>query len=89
MKQQDCAVYTRLQTRLREQKKKVFIVVSDLSVAGAGRWGGAVRTFLRFFAQRAQALKKLEYEVEIVGLIFGEGSPDIGAAKIPHDSWVV
>jgi len=73
MKQQDCAART-----LRERKKKVSIVVSDLSVAGAGRWGGAVRTFLL-----AQALKKLEYEVEIVGFIFGEGSPDIGAAKIP------
>jgi len=59
-------------------KKKVSIVVSDLSVAGAGRWGGAVRTFLL-----ASALQKLDREVEIVGFLFGEASRDIAAAKIP------
>jgi len=54
------------------------IVVSDLSVAGAGRWGGAVRTFLL-----AEALQKLEHEVEIVGFLFGEASRNMAAAKIP------
>ncbi|MBK4729557.1 glycosyltransferase family 4 protein [Oxynema sp. CENA135] len=50
--------------------KKVSIVVSDLSVRGAGRWGGAVRPFLL-----ARVLQKLDYEVEIVGFLFGEKPP--------------
>lgn len=41
---------------------KVSIVVGDLSSSGAGRWGGAVRPFLL-----AQALKKINCEIEIVG----------------------
>lgn len=45
-------------------KSKVSIVVSDLSSSGSGRWGGAVRPFLIY-----QALKKLKYEVEIVGFV--------------------
>ncbi|HEY9803410.1 MAG TPA: glycosyltransferase family 4 protein [Leptolyngbyaceae cyanobacterium] len=49
---------------------KVSIVVSDLSSAGAGRWGGgSVRSFLL-----AQALQKLNYEVEILGFVFGEAA---------------
>jgi len=43
-----------------------------------GRWGGAVRTFLL-----AEALQKLEHEVEIVGFLFGEAPRDLAAAKIP------
>lgn len=46
---------------------KISLVVSDLSRKGAGRWGGAVRTFLL-----AQALRKLNYEVEVVGFVFDE-----------------
>jgi glycosyltransferase involved in cell wall biosynthesis len=41
---------------------KISLVVSDLSKSGAGRWGGAVRPFLL-----AQALRKLNCEVKIVG----------------------
>ncbi|MEJ1933209.1 glycosyltransferase family 4 protein [Nostoc sp. NIES-2111] len=49
---------------------KVSIIVSDLSSAGAGRWGGgSVRSFLL-----AQALQKLNYEVEILGFVFGEAA---------------
>ncbi len=51
-----------------KKQPKVSIVVSDLSSAGAGRWGGGgVRSFLL-----AQALQKLEYQVEIVGFVFGD-----------------
>ncbi|BAZ38181.1 group 1 glycosyl transferase [Calothrix sp. NIES-4101] len=46
---------------------KISILVSDLSSAGAGRWGGAVRSFLL-----AQALRKLDYQVEILGFVFGD-----------------
>ncbi|WP_413198656.1 glycosyltransferase family 4 protein [Nostoc piscinale] len=47
---------------------KVSILVSDLSSAGAGRWGGGgVRSFLI-----AQALQKLDYQVEILGFNFGD-----------------
>ncbi|MDY6785798.1 MAG: glycosyltransferase family 4 protein [Cyanobacteriota bacterium] len=57
---------------------KVSILVSDLSKSGAGRWGGAVRTFLL-----AQALKKLNYEVEILGFVFGDDQPDLSASGFP------
>ena len=51
-----------------KKQLKVSIVVSDLSSAGAGRWGGGgVRSFLL-----AQALQKLDYQVEILGFIFGD-----------------
>ncbi|WP_066426411.1 glycosyltransferase family 4 protein [Anabaena sp. 4-3] len=56
--------------KLQENKSqlKISIVVSDLSIAGAGRWGGgSVRSFLL-----AQALQKLNYQVEILGFVFGE-----------------
>ncbi len=57
-----------------KKQPKVSIVVSDLSSAGAGRWGGGgVRSFLL-----AQALQKLEYQVEILGFVFGD-SPAVNA----------
>jgi glycosyltransferase involved in cell wall biosynthesis len=54
------------------KKTKISIVVSDLSSSGSGRWGGAVRPFLL-----AQALKKLDYDVEIVGVAFNSDSNTI------------
>ncbi|WP_144051228.1 glycosyltransferase family 4 protein [Calothrix sp. PCC 7507] len=58
---------------------KVSIIVSDLSSAGAGRWGGGgVRSFLL-----AQALQKLAYEVEILGFVFGDESAAISQSDIP------
>ncbi|WP_017303409.1 glycosyltransferase family 4 protein [Spirulina subsalsa] len=53
------------------KKLKISIIVSDISTSGAGRWGGAVRTFLL-----AQALEKLGHEVEILGFVFGDNFPD-------------
>lgn len=53
-----------------KSRLKVSIVVSDLSSAGAGRWGGgSVRSFLL-----AQALQRLNYQVEILGFVFGEAA---------------
>jgi glycosyltransferase involved in cell wall biosynthesis len=58
---------------------KVSIIVSDLSSSGAGRWGGGgVRSFLL-----AQALQQLEYEVEILGFVFGEQSTAISHTSFP------
>lgn len=57
---------------------KVSILVSDLSKSGAGRWGGGVRAFLL-----AQALKKLNYEVEILGFVFGNDAPDLASLSFP------
>jgi glycosyltransferase involved in cell wall biosynthesis len=54
-----------------KQTKRVSILVSDLSKSGAGRWGGAVRTFLL-----AQAIELLGYEVEVAGFVFGDEPPD-------------
>ncbi|MEM9923594.1 MAG: glycosyltransferase family 4 protein [Cyanobacteria bacterium P01_D01_bin.50] len=49
-----------------KKKLKVSILISDLSVTGEGRWGGGgVRSFLL-----AQALQKLECQVEILGFVF-------------------
>jgi glycosyltransferase involved in cell wall biosynthesis len=45
-----------------KQRLKISLVVSDLSKSGAGRWGGAVRPFLL-----AQALRRLDCEVKIIG----------------------
>ena len=59
-------------------KLKVSIVVSDLSSSGAGRWGGAVRPFLL-----AQALRQLNYEVEMLGVAFGDEPVAIADTKIP------
>ncbi|MBR8828869.1 MAG: glycosyltransferase [Gomphosphaeria aponina SAG 52.96 = DSM 107014] len=56
---------------------KISLIVSDLSSSGAGRWGGGVRPFLL-----AQALKKLNYQVEIVGLAFNSDTPPIYAPGI-------
>jgi len=59
-------------------KSKVSLVVSDLSSSGSGRWGGAVRPFLLY-----QALKKLNYEVEIVGFIPSDNLEPIPLTDIP------
>ena len=51
---------------MQSKKTKISIVVSDLSSTGEGRWGtGGSRCFLL-----AQALQKLEYQVEILGFVF-------------------
>ncbi len=61
---------------------KISIIVSDLSSAGSGRWGGAVRPFLL-----GQALKKLGHQVTIFGLGFSGETPqfsgDIPIVYIP------
>ncbi|MGK7877261.1 MAG: glycosyltransferase family 4 protein [Xenococcaceae cyanobacterium] len=57
--------------------EKISLIVSDLSSSGSGRWGGAVRPFLL-----AQALRKLDYEVEILGLAFNSDAPTIYAPEI-------
>jgi glycosyltransferase involved in cell wall biosynthesis len=63
---------------------KVSILVSDLSSAGAGRWGGGgVRSFLL-----AQALQKLQYQVEILGFVFGNEPAVIPQSEIPVSSFV-
>ena len=59
-------------------KLKVSLVVSDLSSSGAGRWGGGVRPFLL-----AQALRKLDYEVEMLGVAFGDKATAIANSQIP------
>ena len=59
-------------------KLKVSIVVSDLSSSGAGRWGGGVRPFLL-----AQALRLLDYEVEMLGIAFGDEAEAIANSTIP------
>jgi glycosyltransferase involved in cell wall biosynthesis len=62
----------------KKTRLKVSLIVSDLSKAGAGRWeGGGVRSFLL-----AQALQKLQYEVEIAGFVFGNEEEVIFDAKI-------
>jgi glycosyltransferase involved in cell wall biosynthesis len=64
---------------LKKQKKLKFsILVSDLSSVGAGRWGGAVRSFLL-----AQALQKIQYEVEILGFDFSHESAIKHSSEIP------
>jgi hypothetical protein len=66
----------------KKSKLKVSLVVSDLSSAGAGRWGGGVRSFLL-----AQALQKLNYQVEILGFVFGEEAGGISQSEIPITSF--
>ncbi|MBE9166875.1 glycosyltransferase family 4 protein [Pleurocapsales cyanobacterium LEGE 06147] len=61
-----------------EQQLKVSLVVSDLSSSGAGRWGGAVRPFLL-----AQALRILNYQVEMLGIAFGEEACAIATPEFP------
>ncbi|NJO60777.1 MAG: glycosyltransferase family 4 protein, partial [Richelia sp. RM2_1_2] len=61
-----------------KKQPKISIIVSDLSSAGAGRWGGGgVRSFLL-----AQALRKLEYQVEILGFVFGDQPAVISQSEI-------
>ncbi|MBK1987206.1 glycosyltransferase family 4 protein [Sphaerospermopsis aphanizomenoides BCCUSP55] len=63
---------------------KISILVSDLSSAGAGRWGGgSVRSFLL-----AQALQKLNYQVEILGFVFGEAAAIIPQSEIQVNHFV-
>lgn len=61
----------------------VTLLVSDLSLSGAGRWGGAVRVFLL-----KQAIEALGYCVEVVGFTFGEsgvkGVKAIAAREYPE-----
>ncbi|KYC41986.1 glycosyl transferase group 1 [Scytonema hofmannii PCC 7110] len=64
---------------LKNKKQlKVSILVSDLSSAGAGRWGGAVRSFLL-----AQALQKNQFQVEILGFDFSNDSATKEPSEIP------
>jgi glycosyltransferase involved in cell wall biosynthesis len=55
-----------------KQTLKVSLIVSDLSGSGAGRWGGGVRPFLL-----AQALRQLNYQVELLGVAFGKDAPPV------------
>lgn len=56
-------------------KPKISVLVSDLSKKGAGRWGGGgVRPFLL-----SQVLKRLNYDVEILGFIFDD-EPNVKAS---------
>lgn len=61
-----------------KQKTKISIVVSDLSRSGSGRWGGAVRPFLI-----AQALRKLNYHVELVGVAYNYDTDAIPDTDLP------
>ncbi|MDB9312348.1 glycosyltransferase family 4 protein [Spirulina sp. CS-785/01] len=54
---------------------KISLLVHDLSVSGAARWGGN-RPFLLY-----QALKQLGHEVQILGFIFGDESPSEAVAS--------
>ncbi|MEQ8381382.1 MAG: glycosyltransferase family 4 protein [Coleofasciculus sp. A1-SPW-01] len=65
-------------TNVLKPKRKISLVVSDLSSSGSGRWGGAVRPFLLY-----KALKKLNYEVEVIGFVPHEQSSDIPPSEIP------
>ncbi|MEO3705686.1 glycosyltransferase family 4 protein [Trichormus azollae] len=63
---------------------KVSILVSDLSSVGAGRWGGgSVRSFLL-----AQSLQELNYQVEILGFIFGKKATVIPQSEISVDQFI-
>ena len=57
---------------------KISLIVSDLSSSGAGRWGGGVRPFLL-----AQTLRKLNYNVEMLGVAFGDVSATIKNFDFP------
>ncbi len=57
---------------------KISILVSDLSSSGSGRWGGAVRPFLL-----AQALQKLDCEVEILGIAYDRNATNSSHSGIP------
>ena len=62
----------------RQRKLKVSIIVSDLSSSGAGRWGGGVRPFLL-----AEALRRLDCEVTMLGVAFGAVAETIEDAPFP------
>lgn len=64
--------------RANPKQLKVSIIVSDLSSSGAGRWGGGVRPFLL-----AQALKKLNCQVEILGVAYEEKISALSIQDIP------
>lgn len=53
-------------------------MIADLSSSGAGRWGGAVRPFYL-----SQALKKIGYEVEIVGFVDEKSPTNITQTQVP------
>ncbi|MEB3340408.1 glycosyltransferase family 4 protein [Okeania sp.] len=53
-------------------------MIANLSSSGAGRWGGAVRPFYL-----SQALKKIGYEVEIVGFVDENSPTTITQTEIP------
>lgn len=57
---------------------KISLVVSDLSSKGSGRWGGAIRPFLL-----AQALQKLNYQVEILGIAFDSDGKTLSSSRVP------
>lgn len=57
---------------------KISILVSDLSKQGAGRWGGAVRTFLL-----AQALERIGVTVKIYGFVFGDEPCEPTVSDVP------
>jgi glycosyltransferase involved in cell wall biosynthesis len=72
-----------LNIQTSSQTLKISLLVSDLSTSGSGRWGGAIRPFLL-----AQTLKKLNYQVEILGLAFNSESstlyhPDLTIRSFP------
>lgn len=60
------------------QGLKISLVVSDLSSSGSGRWGGAVRPFLLY-----KALKKLDYQVEIIGFVPSDNFNELPPSGIP------
>ncbi len=64
------------------QQLKISLVVSDLSRSGSGRWGGAVRPFLL-----AQALQKLNYRVELVGVAYNYDTSAIPDLDLPIFSY--
>jgi len=65
-------------TKSLKPKRKISLVVSDLSSSGSGRWGGAVRPFLLY-----KALQKLNYEVEVIGFVPHDQSQAIPPSEIP------
>ncbi len=62
---------------VKTRKLKISLIVSDLSGSGAGRWGGGVRPFLL-----AQALRQLDYQVELLGIAYGEDAPQVNDSEL-------
>ncbi len=69
----ECTMAIEVNTR----KLKISLIVSDLSGSGAGRWGGAVRPFLL-----ARALRQLDYQVELLGIAYGEDAPQVQSSEL-------